>query len=104
MFGEQFEYTRHNFIFPTNKEFALCKYESKEYRMLEYQKEYSDSLLNELGARGWDLIMSYDDLSSEGKTVKVLTFKRSSRSKFFGKGFGVDTGALNRFLKNGKAT
>jgi hypothetical protein len=93
--GEKFEYVVHGIPNPSNKDFAEHDYDSKEYKVLEWHKEFFSLMLNELGAKGWELVMKWDDSYQSksidtSKRVDKLLFKRSSKSEYFGTGFGVD--------------
>jgi hypothetical protein len=91
--NQKFEYITYRV---DNSSFEDLEKEEK----LVWQKEYNLMLLNALGVRGWELISLIDDTFKEDR-IKVdrLTFKRSSRSEYFGSGWGVDTIALKQLAK-----
>lgn len=98
-FNEEFEYMRHNLHDPSNKEFKKLHYSDEEYKTLEWHRVYSRMLLDELGSRGWELVASTDDSHEKDVSVERLTFKRSSRSKYYKTGFGVDIAHLSDLAK-----
>ena len=90
LFNQTFEYITHNITCPTNADFERLDYDSKEYKNLEWAREYWRLTLNELGAVGWELISIENEPTTEKKMeVKKCIFKRSSRSRYFDTGFGV---------------
>ncbi len=97
-FDEKFEYITLQKYNPSNKDFDSNDYDSEEYKNLEWYKEYYTLVLNEAGAKGWELIDISDD-SHKGRTIDRLTFKRSSRSEYFGTGLGIDVVGLSDLAK-----
>jgi hypothetical protein len=97
---EKFEFMTHNVSIPSNKDLSAHDYESNENKVLEHLKEYAELLINELGANGWELVMKWDDTYQWDNTyprengvssrMSKLLWKRSSRNKKFGTGFGVN--------------
>lgn len=99
LFNETFEYLTHNLPCPSNAEFEAHDYDSSEYKTLEWARQYWDAMLNELGALGWELISITDNPASKSKSTKRLVFKRSSRSKYYGTGFGVNMTRISDLAK-----
>ena len=99
-FDETFEYLTQGLTNPMNRDFDKHEYDSKEYRRYEWAKEYYNLMLNELGAVGWEAIMSWDDSYEKSHyPVTRFLFKRSSRSKNFGTGLGVNMSIISDIAK-----
>ena len=101
LFDQKFEYLIQNVFNPTNEEFEKFDYDSKEYSHLERRKEYFELLLNELGEVGWELIETTNNnykKEDKGEIAKLL-FKRSSWSKHYGSGLGVDLLFIDKLAK-----
>lgn len=99
LFNETFEYLTHNLPCPSNADFETHDYDSKEYKTLEWAREYWNAMLNEFGALGWDLISITDDPAKNSRSAKKLVFKRSSRSKYYGTGFRANITAISDLAK-----
>lgn len=102
-FNEEFEYLVHNTSNPSNRDMHKIDYDGKEYKILEWHRVYVSMMLTELGAKGWELIIRSDDSYEKegGGTVAAerLIFKRSSRSKHYKTGFGVNTTLISDLAK-----
>lgn len=102
-FNEEFEYLVSGLRNPSNRDMQEYGYDDKEYKVMEWHKLYAEMMLTELGAKGWELIIRYDDSyeNEDGHTVTVdkLIFKRSSRSKYYKTGFGVDARLISDLAK-----
>lgn len=101
---QKFEYYIHEASYPSNKEGTGLDFDSKEYAIRRWHKTYFKLLLNEFGSTGWELINQIDDSYKEEQSNKLrevftLTFKRSSRSDYYGKGVDINFSALSQFAR-----
>jgi hypothetical protein len=98
--NQKFEYYVLDVPIPSNAEWMKLDFNSKEYRVKKWHMTYAKLLLNEVGAKGWELINksnnSYlDEKTRELKEVSMFIFKRSSWSKFYNTDLGVNLIAIS---------
>jgi hypothetical protein len=103
-FNEKFEYLVQNLRHPSIKDMEKYDYDDEKYKTMEWWKSYFEMMLNELGAKGWELIIKYDNSSDKSATGishtnDELIFKRSSRSKYYKTGLGVDINSVSALAK-----
>ena len=103
-FSEEFEYLVQNMRHPSIKEMEKYDYDAEEYKTMKWWNYYFELMLTELGAKGWELIIKYDNSSEKSATGIAhtndeLIFKRSSKSKYYNTGIGVDRERVSALAK-----
>ena len=102
--GEEFEYLVQNLRNPSIRDMDKHDYDDEKHKTMEGWQAYYKIMLTELGAKGWELIIKSDNSSEKSATGIIanneeLIFKRSSKSKYYKTGFGVDITLIRDLAK-----